>query len=370
MRVLLISHGAGPYGAERVLLELARRLAERDHHIVLDFPHPGPSAEEAANLRGVDLRIGARGRLPRNPLEAVAYFGRSPADILAVRRLVRDVAPDATWVNSIFNPWAALGAQLAGSPTVWHLHERNLRGVAGWLMTAFIRLFADRAVGVSEYVAESFHRAGWLHERVRVVHNPLVGEWEQRDEPTALPFTVGCIGQLEPRKRASDLARAIALLPAHVQGLFVGDGKDRKGLEVVIREVGVEDRIELLGYRIDVPTQLTRVHCLAIPSLDEPFGLVALESMASGVPVIAARSGALPEVLGEAALYHEPEDPVDLARQIERLRRRPELRLELRRKGLERVARFRPEAWVASVEFLLREVTEAGASPGPERPTP
>lgn len=363
MRVLLVSHGAGPYGAERVLLELARRLALRGHAVVLDFPHPGPATERAAELGGIEVRVGDRRRLPRDLGEIPAYLAGGPGDILAIRRLVRDVAPGVTWVNSMYNPWAALGARLAGSPVVWHLHERSPTGPAGCLLAAVIGLCAARAVAVSEYAAESFRRCRSPGGSVRVLRNPLLREASPVGEPSPGPFVVGYVGQLEPRKRAPDLARAIGVLAGDVRAIFVGDGKDRAGLEAAVREVGVDDRVELVGYSADVSAQFGRIHCISIPSLGEGFGLTALEAMASGVPVVAARSGALPEVLGDAALYHEPGDASDLARQIDRLREDPILRGELKERGLRRASLFGPEAWLDTVEALLHEVASGDSVP-------
>src|SRR5690606_11931464 len=106
-----------------VLLELARRLAARGHDVVLALPHSGPAVHLAEELTGVTLVVGRRRRLPRTAREAAGYFLGAPVDVFRVRKLVREVSPDVTWINSIYNAWAATGARLAGSPAVWHLHE-------------------------------------------------------------------------------------------------------------------------------------------------------------------------------------------------------------------------------------------------------
>jgi glycosyltransferase involved in cell wall biosynthesis len=307
-----------------------------------------------------------RRRLPRTIGEGIAYFLGAPGDVWAIRQLVREVEPDVTWVNSMYNPWAAMGARMAGAPTVWHLHERSMRGPAGWLMAMIAGWTADRAVVVSEFVAGTFRKFPWLRERIEVLHNPLLHEPAPPLEAPSGPFTVGYVGQLEPRKRVTDLVRAIALLSQDVRGVLVGDGKGRETVESAIRRGGVAERVEMTGYREDVPEQMRRFHCLAMPSLEEPFGLAVVEAMARGLPVIAARSGALPEVLGDAALFHEPENPADLAREIERLRGDAELRARLAARGLERAASFGPGPWIESAEAILERVAST-PSQGPER---
>lgn len=360
MRALLISHAAGSYGAERVLLALAKGLSSRGHDIVLSFPHDGPAVEAAAALgTTVHVEVSRRRRLPRRLREAPGYFARARADAHAVLDLVRRLSPDVTWVNSLYNPWAAVGARLAARPVVWHLHERSLPWPVGPAVGGLVSATASRVVVVSEYAADSFRRSRRLRSLIDVVPNPCLPRTgapvpsAERTRDGA--FTVGYVGQLEPRKRAPDLARAVALVP-DVRAVFVGDGKARSRLERAIVEAGVERRVELMGFRHDVSRQLARCDCVAIPSLREPFGLVALEAMAHGVPVIAARSGALPEVLADAALYHRPADPRDLAEQIRRLRDDENLRCTLTARGLARVAAFDQDRWIATVERLLEEV--------------
>ena len=113
-----------------------------------------------------------------------------------------------------------------------------------------------------------------------------------------------------------------------------------------------------------------RMHCVVIPSRDEPCPLVAFEAMSIGRPVIASRHGGHPEVLGDAALYFPLGDANELAACILRLRDDPALRTELRQRGLERVAGFGREHWLDEVERIAGEAARDGtrrdrrASPG------
>lgn len=359
MKVLLVSHGAGPYGAERILLELARRLPDLGHQVVVAFPHEGPAVAMAERLPHVEVRVWNTGRLPRNVGEAIRYFAGAPGSVLRTRRLVAREAPDVVWVNSMYNAWAAMGARLAGAPTVWQLHERSLPGPPGWALAAVAGLTADGVVVVSDFVAGGYRRFPWLADGIEVLHNPLLHEQAPHRAPdVGSTFTAGYVGQLEPRKRVTDFVRALSHLP-DVRGVLVGDGKGRARVEDEVRRSGVGDRVELMGYRDDVPAQMDRFHCLVMPSVNEPFGLAVLEAMARGTPVVAARSGALPELLGDAGLFHDPGDPAGLARQIARLRNDTGLRAELSSRALARAASFGPEPWIAAVDDLLNRVTGA-----------
>lgn len=357
MKLLLLSHGAGAYGAERVLLAMARGLADRGHDVVLDLPHEGPAAVAAREVEGIHLRLGGRHRLPRNAAEAVGFFATGPVAVYRTWRSVRETDADLAWVNSVFNPWAALGARLSGRPVVWHLHEWNVGPPAGWIMAMIMAFSATRLVTVSEALASVYGRYPLLRGRITTVSNPLVQPMDPVDPDPPGPFTVGCVGQLEPHKRVEDVVRALELVP-DARAVLVGEGKARESVASAVRAAGVGDRVVLAGYQETLADQFARFHCVAVPGVREGFGLVALEAMAAGVPVVAARAGALPEVLGDAALYFDPEDPEDLARQIRKLQEDRGLREELRNRGLRRVKGFGEDQWLDRLESMMRDVLE------------
>jgi glycosyltransferase involved in cell wall biosynthesis len=88
---------------------------------------------------------------------------------------------------------------------------------------------------------------------------------------------------------------------------------------------------------------------LILPSLNEGFGLTALEAMTVGVPVIASRRGSLPEVLGDAALFVDPDDERSIADAMWRLAIDPAAGRALADAGIARAAAF---SWVKSAEAL------------------
>jgi glycosyltransferase involved in cell wall biosynthesis len=93
-----------------------------------------------------------------------------------------------------------------------------------------------------------------------------------------------------------------------------------------------------------------------VPSPHEGFGLPALEAMACGCPVLAARGGALPEVCGDAAVLLEPDDPRAWAHALERVAAEPALRAFLRGAGLARAA---ARSWAVTAAALWEIYREA-----------
>ena len=135
--------------------------------------------------------------------------------------------------------------------------------------------------------------------------------------------------------------------------LYVGDEEPRKNL-ARLREAAERAPLPLVEARGVSEAELADLHrhaaALVIPSLHEGFGLPALEAMAAGTPVLAARTAGLAEVCGDAARYCDPRDVDSIAAALIELATVPPLREELRRRGMRRAADF---SWQRSAELHL-----------------
>jgi glycosyltransferase involved in cell wall biosynthesis len=137
------------------------------------------------------------------------------------------------------------------------------------------------------------------------------------------------VGRLAPNKRVPVLVEALALLRNHtptVHAVIIGDTSDLYNQEAIrcrqrAAELGVADRLHFLGHVSDEELRdaYRSADVFVMPSRHEGFCIPVLEAMASGLPVLAARSGALPETTAGAGLTFAPDDPADLARQTERI---------------------------------------------------
>jgi glycosyltransferase involved in cell wall biosynthesis len=172
--------------------------------------------------------------------------------------------------------------------------------------------------------------------------------------PAGSDFVIGYVGQLEPRKRAEDVVGALARLPFG-RAIMVGDGKAKQQVLDAIWQHSAMERVTLAGFQRNVIQYYAEFDCIVIPSRDEPFGLVALEAMAAGIPVVAALSGALPEVLGDTALYYPLGDVTALAECIRRLHDEPSLAALLRDRALRRIREFSLNTMIGRIEGAALE---------------
>jgi glycosyltransferase involved in cell wall biosynthesis len=146
---------------------------------------------------------------------------------------------------------------------------------------------------------------------------------------TDTDFVVGFVGRLTAQKNVQLLVRAMALRP-DIKCLIVGDGELRPELESLARGLGCGN-VAFLGARSGAAGLMPLFDVFCLPSLWEGLGVVLLESMSRGVPIVASRAGAIPEVLdeGRCGVLIDPSSVSSLVGGIDLIRSNPPLRLTL-----------------------------------------
>ena len=159
------------------------------------------------------------------------------------------------------------------------------------------------------------------------------------------------IGTLEPRKNLGVLLDAYERLLARGGGvpplrIAGGKGPGAPAWLERIASAPLAGHVEYVGYVADDAREalFAGARTLVLPSLDEGFGLPALEAMAAGIPVVASNAGALPEVTGDAAVLFNPSDPDALADSLSRLATDDAWAFERASAGLTRAKAFTGDA--------------------------
>ena len=195
---------------------------------------------------------------------------------------------------------------------------------------------------------------------------PSAEERAQAEALSAGTEFVLFVGILSPQKNLGTLIRAFAASDLASSGArLVIAGSDREGhgaaLRTTARRLGVDESVLIPGF-VARPVLRALYHsalCLVLPSHGEGFGLPVVEAMAAGAPVLAANRQSLPEVVGDAGCLFEPDDVAGLAALLTRLKREPEFRSDLQRRGLERRKLFSWEATAARTAEVYEEVLAA-----------
>jgi glycosyltransferase involved in cell wall biosynthesis len=150
------------------------------------------------------------------------------------------------------------------------------------------------------------------------------------------PLVIGTLGRMVAKKGFAEFIAALALLrdrKAEFRAVIGGDGEEAQALAAMARSLGLEDRIRFPGWINDKAAFFRGLDIFCLPSLHEPFGIVALEAMAAGLPIVSTATEGPREILGDqvTALLAPPNNPAALAARLQSLLSDPSLRLRLAR---------------------------------------
>ncbi len=332
MRVAYYNHTGSVSGAEIDLLQILGALRETEPLVLCPA---GSDLGRRLAAAGIPTRSVAdcSPRMSARPLDLVRGAGSILRAAVELGRAVRRERIDLVHANSIrAGLVASLARPMHGRPVVWHLKDFLPANAAG----RAIRRVGERAdwhIAISEAVRRDFCTRPGLLGRASTIHlgtaldapPPERGRLRAELEiPPSAPL-VGVLGQIAPWKRHEDVVRALALvrrdLPdAHL--VIDGSAKFRRenveylvALRGLVGDLGLERAVRFGDHADAVHRVYDDLDALALASLAEPFGLVVIEAMARGVPVVATRAGGVPEVVehGVQGLLVPPRDPEALA---------------------------------------------------------
>ena len=272
-----------------------------------------------------------------------AMNARGVRDLPSAVRGVRRWAADADVVFSLLvhaNAVAAVALAGRRTPLVQSIQTTQPRPAWHWWVQGVVGRFATRVIVPSPSVARvAAERSVLAGERVVVVPNAVEIIPTARPDAGHRPSRVGFVGRLDPVKRVGDLVAAMVRLPGMRLDVY-GDGPDRSAIESAVKRFAVGDRVRLHGAVESSVGPLAVTDVLVLPSDAEGFGLVLIEAMAAGVPVVATDVDGIRDVVtsGVDGVLVSPHDPAALADAIARVANDATLRQRLIEGGIRTVA--------------------------------
>jgi N-acetyl-alpha-D-glucosaminyl L-malate synthase BshA len=363
------TYGGSGAMATELGLELARR-GHDVHFITYDSPFRLRGYVERATFHQVDTSVGRYPLFEHFPY-TLALASRQyevamqeQLDLLHVHYAI----PHAT---TAFLAREMLRGQLP-MKVITTLHGTDITLVGQeesfYAITKFSIEQSDGVTAVSDFLRDETYRAfGCVSCDLRSIPNfvnlaeyrPDARHPEEHFTPADHKMLVH-ISNFREVKRVKDVVRIFArvrrAMPATL--VMVGDGPDRHDAEHEARELGVAGDVRFLGRLDTVAPLLAAADLFLLPSQTESFGLAALEAMACGTPVLASRTGGIPEVLtdGVEGILEPPGSVEAMARRAVALLKDPVAHAAMRQAAIARAQTFSADAVVPQYEAFYREV--------------
>ena len=387
MIILSVHNSADIYGASRCLLRTMSFFVKDGHEVHVVLPCRGPLVQLLAKS-GVRIHI-----LPHLAIIDRAQMRTMSGKLAFPFRLVSSTAVlialilryrvNVVHTNTSVLPAAPLAARLTGRRGVWHIREFFSEFPGLWrFYQHYIGMFSSRLVTISHAVEAQFTLR--LRSKCTTIYDGFEPDDAVSDRAAAFALRksfgsprqlVGIVGRIKfVRKGQEVLVKAAALLRERfpdVRYLVVGTvspGSEEQldRLRELIRTNRLEDRFFFTGDMKDVRNVYAALDITVVPSIQaEPFGLVVMESMALGTPVVGSRCGGIPEqvVDGETGLLFAPGNEQELAHALACLLEHDQLRHSMGRAGQTRARQvFGMEQTYSLTEACFRGTAETTQS--------
>jgi len=384
IRILFYNHTGKVSGAEQMLLLILAKLDRNRFESVVLCPNDDTLARDVQGL-GLNTEscpdLNARFTLR---VDLIVKYLRSFAKVIqSVRTTVIKVQPDLVHANSI-RAGLVVSVATIGLKTrvVWHLHDLLPSHPLSVLIRGFALLYPRTVmIAVSQAVADNFGgRFVSLRNRVSVILNgidtekfaPVEGRREETRKELGFDeseFVVGIVGLLTPRKGQLGLIRSFAQVLRRVPkakllivggAVFNKDAEYEALLKTTANDLGISKNVQFLGVRKDVPAIMQGLDLFVANSSVEPFGLVIVEALSAGAPVLSSISGGIPEVVqcGRSGWLIEYGDEALMTEAIVKLAQTPRIREKLSEEGRKRSRDFTAARFMNELQTFYEANTE------------
>jgi glycosyltransferase involved in cell wall biosynthesis len=310
MRILQVNSAQNLGGGETHVIELKKKLTELGHHVWVAGRETGPL--------NPDISM---------PFRNSADFFSS----LRLRRILRSEKIDVVHAH-VARDYTVVAAAAFSLRDVAVVFTRHL------LYPIKRQAFYRRVDGWLAPTKEILNTLSPLKPRDAAVIPNWIDPAKFLFDPHDMhsPVTVGLLGQIAPHKGPEDAIECMRILGPKFRLLVGGDGDPRYLQKLKQRSAGLP--IDFLGF-VSARDFFRVIDILVVPSWHEPFGIVLLEAMASGVPVVSANCGGPSEIIrsGEDGLLVSPREPLQLAAAVRQLADTPSQRSSFAQQARSRV---------------------------------
>ncbi|OTG71202.1 glycosyl transferase [Acinetobacter sp. ANC 4218] len=309
MNILYVITGLGGGGAEKVVCDLADKMHNFGHQVKIVY------------LKGRKITV----KPQSNDIELI-YLGLENlisfySASVKLKKIINEFKPDVIHSHMVHaNLFVRLNRLFVLMPKlICTAHNANEGGYIRMKLYSLTNNFSDLDTNVSKEALERFINIKAFDEKSVAIYNGIdLKKFKFSKKNRGNVINILAVGRLTEQKDYPNFLKALSLLPnkSIISVKIVGDGSERSNIQKLISEYKLENTVEMLGRREDIPQLFSKADIFVLSSLYEGFGLVVAEAMASNTFVVATDCGGVKEVMGGHGILVPPKDSDALAKGI------------------------------------------------------
>ena len=331
--ILFISHSAGRHGAEKSLTTLLKHIDRSRFNPIVILPENGP-LEHQLNSINIEYYIIPMPRWvnweKKRIFEKTRVTLEENKAVQSLITITQKYNIKLVYSNTIANRTGAKLAKKLDLPHIWHIREilylnESLSSIYSIKKTLrIIENSSDYIIANSQETLRQFPTANT--NKKTVIYNSIQNTNNNHTHrPIKKSFRLIYVGVLLKLKNIETLLNAISIikknnsLHTNLHLSIIGDGPEENRLKQLSETLSISDNITFFGYSNEPKKLLDESHIFTFPSFGDSWGRVVVEAMLTGLPVIGANAGGIPEIItdGKNGFLASPKDPQDWADKIE-----------------------------------------------------
>ncbi|MGN0374882.1 MAG: glycosyltransferase family 4 protein [Butyrivibrio sp.] len=366
VNVLFIHSSSELYGSDRSLLNIVKYINKDKYSVHVILPCPGPLVDEMKKLPDVKVEIFEVAVLRRKNLSfkgGIGYIKDYSRSCKFIKQYIKENNIDLVDTNTAVVFPGAVAAKRCKIKSTWHIREIIKSNLENKVISYIMKHNADVIIANSKASGKALCVP---EDKVKVVYNAV--EDRERVQVTHTKFTVGMAGRINRWKGQKLLVDAAAIVnkkyPDVVYNIagdvYSGEEYIKEDLIAYIEEKGLTQSVHLLGQVNNMSEFYSGLDIFVLPSTQpEPFGLVVIEAMNFGLPVVATNHGGPVEIIDEGVDGYlvDWEDATEMADRIIELIENPDKCREMGICGQKKKKeQFSVPAMVSNIERVFDEV--------------
>lgn len=368
--VLFVHSSSELYGSDRSLLNIVKNIDKSQYRVYVILPHPGPLAEEMKAIEGVKVDIFEVAVLRRKNLSlkgSISYLIHFSKSMRFLKVYIKKFNIDIVDTNTAVIFPGAIAAKKLGKKSIWHIREIIKSNLENTVVSFVMDKYADLIVANSKATGDALKVP---QSKVRVVYNAV----DEKQIICKIPhkqISIGMAGRInrwKGQKLFVDMAGIVH--QEHPEAVFliagdayIGESYLEDDLRAYIEKKSLKNTVKLLGRVTNMDGFYRSLDIFVLPSIQpEPFGLVIIEAMEYGLPVVATNHGGPTEIItdGKDGYLVDYANAYEMAEKILKLLDDEIHRSNIGEAGLKmKRERFSVSAMVKGIETVFEEALKA-----------